>query len=184
MGPALPRRRHQEPFELFELAQNDRSSRREPPRLPKPGSWEPREWDPINIVRDYSKEKRRRRSSPRSYTTSQSIRSKSAQARGHSRVHRGGYRAQRSPRVYIPKPERQRPLTIAALEDKIVQGATATVLNAIYEEDFLGFATDSDLDAASMFDETHEPLLVYRVEELLDVGVEYPAHLLGPDPHH
>src|SRR5271169_333958 len=35
-----------------------------------------------------------------------------------------------------------------------------------------------------MFDETHEPLLVHRVAELLDIGVEYPAHLLGPDPHH
>ncbi|MBW4986197.1 reverse transcriptase/maturase family protein, partial [Mameliella sp. CS4] len=35
---------------------------------------------------------------------------------------------------------RQRPLAIAALEDKIVQGATAMVLSAIYEEDFLGFS--------------------------------------------
>jgi group II intron reverse transcriptase/maturase len=43
--------------------------------------------------------------------------------------------------VYIPKPDgRQRPLAVAALEDKIVQRATAAVLNAIYEEDFLGFS--------------------------------------------
>src|SRR5258705_7603076 len=42
-------------------------------------------------------------------------------------------------RVYIPKPDgRQRPLAVAALEDKIVQRATTALLNAIYEEDFLG----------------------------------------------
>jgi RNA-directed DNA polymerase len=59
----------------------------------------------------------------------------------HGRLHRGAYRPLPSRRVYIAKPDgRQRPLAIAALEDKIVQRATAAVLNAIYEEDFLGFS--------------------------------------------
>ena len=59
----------------------------------------------------------------------------------HARLHRRAYRALPSRRVYIPKPDgRQRPLAGAALEDKIVQRATVTVLNAIYEEDFLGFS--------------------------------------------
>ena len=59
----------------------------------------------------------------------------------HRRVHRGTYRAWPSRRVYILKLDgRQRPLGVAALEDKIVQQAVVTILNAIYEEDFLGFS--------------------------------------------
>ena len=59
----------------------------------------------------------------------------------HERVQSGTYRAQPSKRIYLAKPDgRLRPIGIAALEDKIVQQALRTVLEQIYEEDFLGFS--------------------------------------------
>ncbi len=59
----------------------------------------------------------------------------------HSRLHRGAYRAQPARRRFIPKSDgTQRPLAVVALEDKIVQRATAAVLGVIYEEEFLGFS--------------------------------------------
>src|ERR1700681_2935429 len=59
----------------------------------------------------------------------------------HARVKRGAYRALPSRRSYIPKEDgSKRPFAVAALDDKIVQRATAAVLSAIYEEDFLGFS--------------------------------------------
>jgi RNA-directed DNA polymerase len=59
----------------------------------------------------------------------------------HRRLHSGAYRAKPVRRTYIPKADgRQRPLGIASLEDKIVQGALVKVLNCIYEVDFLGFS--------------------------------------------
>jgi RNA-directed DNA polymerase len=68
----------------------------------------------------------------------------------HARVHSGAYRALPSRRKYIPKADgKQRPLGIAALEDKIVQAAVVAILTPIYEAEFLGFSYGSDLGAAS-----------------------------------
>src|SRR5690606_13853280 len=59
----------------------------------------------------------------------------------HEDIHAGRYRATASRRVYIPKADgSQRPLGIAALEDRLVQHAVSQILNAIYEHDFLGFS--------------------------------------------
>lgn len=59
----------------------------------------------------------------------------------HDRIQRGTYRAQPSKRTWIPKADgRQRPLGLAAVEDKIVQQATKTGLECVYEADFLGFS--------------------------------------------
>src|SRR5208283_926245 len=59
----------------------------------------------------------------------------------HARVHTGAYRALPSRRRYIPKADgRQRPLGIAAIEDKVVQAAVVAILTPIYEAEFLGFS--------------------------------------------
>jgi len=59
----------------------------------------------------------------------------------HRRIHSGRYRATPVKRAYIPKADgTMRPLGIAAVEDKVVQHAVVTILNQVYEADFLGFS--------------------------------------------
>ena len=93
----------------------------------------------------------------------------------HGRVDRGAYRALPSRRVYIQKEDgRQRPLAVAALEDKIVQQAVVTILNQIYEEDFLGFSYGfrprrSQHDA---LDALSYALLKKKVNYILDADIK------------
>ena len=57
------------------------------------------------------------------------------------RLKRGAYRAKPARRAYIPKADgRERPIGVMTVEDKIVQRAVTEVLNAIYEQDFIGFS--------------------------------------------
>ncbi|WP_191622682.1 group II intron reverse transcriptase/maturase [Pseudomonas fluorescens] len=95
----------------------------------------------------------------------------------HAMLHSGAYRATPSRRVYIPKADgRQRPLGIASLEDKIVQQAVVTVLNAIYEEDFLGFSYGfrpgrSQHDALDALDALTVALKGQKVNWILDADI-------------
>jgi RNA-directed DNA polymerase len=92
----------------------------------------------------------------------------------HRRIHTGSYRAIPVKRAYIPKADGQmRPLGIAAVEDKIVQHAVVTVLNQVYEADFLGFSYGfrPGRSAHDALDALHVGITEKRVNWVLDADI-------------
>jgi group II intron reverse transcriptase/maturase len=92
----------------------------------------------------------------------------------HGRLKNGQYRAQPLRRVYIPKEDgRRRPISIPSLEDKILQKATAELLNAIYEQDFLecSYGFRSGRSAQDALDEVGRVICMHRISTVLEADI-------------
>src|SRR5207302_8487824 len=92
----------------------------------------------------------------------------------HRRLVEGKYQAQPLRRVYIPKENgKQRPISIPALEDKLVQSVAVELLNAIYEQDFLdcsyGFRPGRGQHQA--LDEVRRVLCTQPTEWILEIDI-------------
>ena len=93
----------------------------------------------------------------------------------HARVHKGSYRARPAKRTRIPKADgSKRPLSVWCLEDKIVQQAVACVLEAIYEEDFVGFSYGfrPGRGQHDALDALHVGILRRRVNWVFDADIQ------------
>lgn len=91
-----------------------------------------------------------------------------------SRLRSGAYKAKPVKRVYIPKPDgRERPIGITTIEDKIVQRATTSVMNATYEADFMGFSYGfrPGRGAHNALDAVTVGLLKRKVDWVLDADI-------------
>jgi RNA-directed DNA polymerase len=98
------------------------------------------------------------------------------------RLKRGVYRASPAKRAYIPKTDgRQRPIGLLVLEDRIVQRAVTEVLNAIYEEDFLGFSYGfrPSRSAHQALDILTVGLITRKVSWVLDADILKPSTRSG-----
>ena len=92
----------------------------------------------------------------------------------HDLVQSGRYQTKPSKRTWIPKSDgQQRPIGIAALEDKVVQQALTTVLQQIYEEDFLGFSYGSRPGRSqhNALDAIYVAITQRKVSLVLDVDI-------------
>ena len=93
----------------------------------------------------------------------------------HARVHKGSYRARPAKRTRIPKADgSKRPLSVWCLEDKIVQQAVVCVLEAIYEEDFVGFSYGfrPGRGQHDALDALHVGILRRRVNWVFDADIQ------------
>jgi group II intron reverse transcriptase/maturase len=93
----------------------------------------------------------------------------------HQRLKEGRYKAQPLRRIYIPKEDgKQRPISVPALEDKIVQKVAAEILNAIYEQDFLacsyGFRPGRSPHQA--LDELRTAICTRPMEWILEIDIK------------